>query len=246
MNCPLCKIALKVVGHRGVEVNYCPLCGGTWLDRWGYDNLSRAVTPARHARRRWLRVAILTALLLAGCLVAVVSVGAVKLWPAVRSWTEALLSGKETTLTSQVRQLAGRVADPRILELSRSGLDSAVLSALVGSSGFERLLNSVAAAPDLAPLVQNGAYFKVLQEAARQKVPNLANLRADQIVAPDVRAAAIQVQGVLRQAPGGGGIAGAVDPSVLELLGSNTFQQLSRSGVLDRLFGTSARGAPVD
>jgi len=246
MNCPLCKVALKVAGHRGVEVNYCPLCGGTWLDRWGYDSLSIPVTPARHAGRRWLRVAILTALLLAGCLVAAVSVGAVKLWPTVRNWTETLLTGKDTALTAQVRQLAGRVADPRILELGRSGLDSAVLSALVGNSGFERLLKSVAAAPNLAPLVQNGDYFKVLQEAARQKVPNLADLKTDQILAPDVRAAAVQVQGALRQTPGGGGIAGTVDPTVLELLGSNTFQQLSGSGVLNRLFGTASKGAPVD
>jgi hypothetical protein len=246
MTCPLCKVALKVVGHRGVEVNYCPLCGGTWLDRWGYDNLSRAVTPVRRARRRWLRVAILTVLLLAGCLVAVVSVGAVKLWPAVRSWTEALISGKETALTSQARQLANRVADPHSLELRRIGLDSAVLSALVGNSGFERLLNSVVAAPNLGSLVRNGTYFKVLQEAARQKVLKLADLKADQIAEPDVRAATVQVQEALRQAPGGGGIAGTVDPAVLELLGSNTFQQISRSGVLDHLFGTANRGAPVD
>jgi hypothetical protein len=245
MNCPLCDIALKAAGHRGIEVNYCPLCGGTWLDRWGYDNLSRAVTPASHARRRWLRVALLTALLLAVGLVAVVSVGAVKLWPAVRTWTEALL-GKETALTSQVRQLAGRVADPRILELSRDGLDNAVISALVGNTGFERLLNSVAAVPNLGPLVRNGSYFKVLQEAARQKVPNLADLKADQIAAPDVRAATVQVQSALRLAPAAGAVAGTVDPAVLELLGSSAFRQLSRSGVLDRLVGAAGQGAPVD
>ncbi len=246
MNCPLCNIALKATGYRRIELNYCPLCGGTWLDRRGYDNLPGAVSPARHARRRWLRVAILTALLLAVCLVAAVSVGAVRLWPAVRSWTEALLSGKETALTSQVRQLAGRVADPRILELSRSGLDSTVLSALVGNSSFERLLNSVAAVPNLGPLVQNGVYFKALQEGARQKVQNLADLKTDQIVAPDVRLATAQVQEALRLAPGSGGAAGTVEPAVLELLGSNTFRQLSQSGVLDRLFGGASRGAPVD
>jgi hypothetical protein len=185
-------------------------------------------------------------MLLAGCLIATVAVGAMKLWPTVRSWSEALLGAKETSLTAQVRQLAGRVADPRILELSRSGLDRTVISTLIGNSGFERLLNSVAVVPNLGPLVQNGAYFKVLQEAARQRVQNLMDLKAEQIASPDVRAASAQVQGALQQAPGGGGIAGTVDPAVLELLGSNAFQQLSRSGVLDRLFGAASRGAQVD
>ena len=226
-------------------MNYCPVCGGTWLDRWGFDHLSPSVRPVRRFPPWLLRVAILTAMLLAGCLIATVAVGAMKLWPTVRSWTEALLGAKETSLTAQVRQLAGRVADPRILELSRSGLDRTVISTLIGNSGFERLLNSVAVVPNLGPLVQNGAYFKVLQEAARQRVQNLMDLKAEQIASPDVRAATAQVQGALQQAPGGGGIAGTVDPAVLELLGSNAFQQLSRSGVLDRFFGAS-RGAQVD
>ena len=124
MNCPLCNVALKAAGYRRVDVNYCPLCGGTWLDRWGYENLSENVTPAKHHRPRWLRITILTALVLAGCLLAVVSVGAVKLWPTVRSWTGAVLSGEGTALTSEVQRLAGRLADPQIQELRRSGLDS--------------------------------------------------------------------------------------------------------------------------
>ena len=172
-------------------MNYCPLCGGTWLDRWGFDHLSPSARPVRRFPPWLLRVAILTALLLAGCLISTVAVGAMKLWPTVRSWTEALLGAKETSLTAQVRQLAGRVADPRILELSRSGLDRTVISTLISNSGFERLLNSVAAVPNLGPLVQNGAYFKVLQEAARQRVQNLADLKIDQIASPDVRAATV-------------------------------------------------------
>jgi hypothetical protein len=246
MNCPLCNVALKVAAHRGVDVNYCPLCGGTWLDRYGFDNLSPTAGARPRANRRILRIAIITALVLVGGLVVTATVGAVKLWPAVRTWSESLLSGKETALTSQVRQLAGRLGDQRILELSKGGLDSAVLSALVGNSGFERLRNSVGAVPNLGPLVQNGAYLKVLQEAARQKVPNLTDLKADTIVSPDVRAATTQVQQALRLAPGGGGAAGTVDPAVLELLGSDVFQQLSRSGLFERLFVGAGRGAAVD
>ena len=47
MNCPLCNVALKVAGHRGVDVNYCQLCGGTWLDRQGFENLAAAPAPPR-------------------------------------------------------------------------------------------------------------------------------------------------------------------------------------------------------
>ena len=121
-----------------------------------------------------------------------------------------------------------------------------MLSALVGNPGFERLLNSVAAVPNLGPLVQNGAYLKVLQEAARQNVQNLADLKTDTIDSPDIRAATAQVQQALRLAPGGGGAAGTVDPAVLEVLGSDVFQQLSRSGLLERLFVGAGRGAAVD
>ena len=93
MNCPLCNIALKVAGHRGVDVNYCQLCGGTWLDRRGFENLAQSAGAAQHARRPMLRVALIAGLVLAACLLAAVSIGAVKVCPAVRSWTEGLLGG---------------------------------------------------------------------------------------------------------------------------------------------------------
>ena len=246
MTCPICNIALKLAQHRGVDVNYCPLCGGTWLDRYRFDHLPTPTTAAPRPHRRMLRIAILTALVLAVCLVAVVSVAAVKLWPTVRSWTEALLSEKETALTSQVRQLAGRLGDQRVMDLSRSGLDSVALSALVGNPGFERLLNSIAAVPSLGLLVQNGAYLKVLQEATRQNVRNLADLNPDKIVSPEIRAATAQVQQALRMSPNAEAAAGIVDPVVLEVLGSDVFQQLSRSGLLERLFKGAKGGAQVD
>ena len=193
-----------------------------------------------------LRIAVLTVLVLTGCLIAAVSVAAVKLWPTVRTWTEALLSGKETALTSQVRDLAGRLGDPRLLDLARSGVESFALSELVGSPGFEKLLTSVAAVPKLGPLVQNGAYLKALEEAARQNVPNLADLNLDRIDSPEIRAATAQVQEALRLAPGVGAAAGFVDPLVLKVLGGQAFQQLSRSGVLERLFGNAERNEQMD
>ena len=239
MNCPLCNVALKAAAHRGVGVNYCPLCGGTWLDRYRFDNLSPTAVPGRPAYRRVLRIAVITALVLAGCLAVTVTVGAVKLWPAVRSWTESLLAGKGAVLNSQLRDLAGRLGEGR-------GLDGAVVSELAGNSAFSRLLNSVAAAPELRPLVQNGAYLAVLQEAARQNVSNLADLKLERTTSPDLHRAVTQVQQVLKKAPGGGGAAGTVDPAVLELLGSNAFQQLSRSGIFERLFAGTGRSTQVD
>jgi Zn-finger nucleic acid-binding protein len=74
MNCPLCHVALKATGHRGVGMNYCPLCGGTWLGRYGFDNLLPTVSSAPRARRRMLCIAIITAIVLVGCLVATVTV----------------------------------------------------------------------------------------------------------------------------------------------------------------------------
>jgi hypothetical protein len=227
-------------------MNHCPLCGGSWLDRYRIEHLSTTPTPAPRPLGRMLRIAVLTVLVLTGCLIAVVSVAAVKLWPTVRTWTEALLSGKETALTSQVRQLAGRLGDPRLMDLTRSGVESFALSALVGNPGFERLLNSVAAVPNLGPLVQNGAYLEVLQEASRQNVQNLADLNLDKIDSPEIRVATSQVQEALRLSPGVGAAAGFVDPLVLKVLGSQAFQQLSRSGVLERLFGSAERDAQVD
>ena len=246
MTCPLCNIALKAAGHRGVAVSYCPICGGTWLDQWTYDHLAVDGAPPPRARGRLLRITVITAVVLVGCLAVTLSVGAVKLWPTVRGWTEVLISGKNPQLAAELKQWTGGLVGPRLLELSKSGLSSAVVSALSGNAGFERLLNSVAAAPSLAPLVQSGDYLKALQEAARQNVPNLADLKIDRIVAPDVRAAAEQVQQALRAAPGGGGVAGIVDPAVLQVLGSEAFQQLSRSGLLEQFFDSARQNPPAD
>ena len=243
MNCPICNVGLKIAGHRGVNVNYCPLCGGTWLDKGGFDSLpsvARMLPQGLRVPRRLLRIAILTALVLVGCLIATISVGAIKLWPTVRGWAEAVLTGKEISLGQQVRQLASRLDDPRLARLSQLGLDSATISALLGNSRFEPLLKSVAAAPELGPLIKNGTYLKVLQEAARQNVQNLVDLKTTEIVSADVRSAAERIQQLLRSAPGAEAI-GVVDPTIVGLLGSDAFQQLCRSGFFDSVF---SKGEP--
>jgi Zn-finger nucleic acid-binding protein len=37
MNCPKCRVALKMYVRQGIEINYCPLCRGVWLDRSELD-----------------------------------------------------------------------------------------------------------------------------------------------------------------------------------------------------------------
>ena len=33
MNCPRCKNILIMSNKHGVEIDYCPLCRGVWLDK---------------------------------------------------------------------------------------------------------------------------------------------------------------------------------------------------------------------
>jgi hypothetical protein len=183
---------LKIAGHRGVNVNYCPLCGGTWLDKGGFDHLpsvARMLAQGPQAPRRLLRIAILTALILLGWLIATISVGAIKRWPTVRGWADPPLTGKEIPLAQQVRQLATRLNDPRFARLNQIGLNSATISALLGNSRFEPLLRSFLLLRNSGP-IKDGMYLKVLQEARRQNVQNLLNLKTAEIVSADVRSAA--------------------------------------------------------
>jgi len=77
----------------------------------------------------------------------------------------------------------------------------------------------------------------VLDEAVRQNIGNLADLKADGIASPEIHLATEQVQQALKLTPGGGGIAGAVDPTILSLLKSDAFQMISKSGFIERLLG---------
>ncbi len=39
MNCPTCKVELKMADRQGVEIDYCPQCRGIWLDRGELDKI---------------------------------------------------------------------------------------------------------------------------------------------------------------------------------------------------------------
>ena len=50
MNCPVCTdTSLLMTERSGIEIDYCPVCRGVWLDRGELDKLierAAAVTPA--------------------------------------------------------------------------------------------------------------------------------------------------------------------------------------------------------
>jgi hypothetical protein len=82
--------------------------------------------------RRLLRIAILTVLILFGCLIATISVGAGKLCPTFCGWAEAPLNDKEIPLVLLVRHSALRWYPEAVtVEPSLSGQFE--ISALVGS-----------------------------------------------------------------------------------------------------------------
>lgn len=39
MDCPVCKVELKMAERQGVEIDYCPQCRGIWLDRGELDKI---------------------------------------------------------------------------------------------------------------------------------------------------------------------------------------------------------------
>lgn len=39
MNCPVCKIELRITDRQGIEIDHCPQCRGVWLDRGELDKL---------------------------------------------------------------------------------------------------------------------------------------------------------------------------------------------------------------
>lgn len=41
MLCPLCARGMKPVEREGVEIDYCPQCGGIWLDQGELNQLIR-------------------------------------------------------------------------------------------------------------------------------------------------------------------------------------------------------------
>lgn len=39
MDCPVCKVELKMSERQGIEIDYCPRCRGVWLDRGELDKI---------------------------------------------------------------------------------------------------------------------------------------------------------------------------------------------------------------
>ncbi len=39
MDCPKCNAELRILDRQGVEVDFCPLCRGVWLDRGELDKI---------------------------------------------------------------------------------------------------------------------------------------------------------------------------------------------------------------
>jgi len=54
MNCPTCKLELKMADRQGVEIDYCPQCRGVWLDRGELDKIiersAQTSGPARQSQ----------------------------------------------------------------------------------------------------------------------------------------------------------------------------------------------------
>lgn len=46
MQCPICSVELVMSERQGVEIDYCPRCGGVWLDRGELDKIiKKSVQP---------------------------------------------------------------------------------------------------------------------------------------------------------------------------------------------------------
>lgn len=62
MNCPVCRIELRMSERQGVEIDYCPQCRGVWLDRGELDKIIERsvveqppVSPSSEPRREYER-----------------------------------------------------------------------------------------------------------------------------------------------------------------------------------------------
>jgi len=52
MACPVCKTGLTLSDRSGVEIDYCQMCRGVWLDRGELDKIiERSADYATSARR---------------------------------------------------------------------------------------------------------------------------------------------------------------------------------------------------
>jgi Zn-finger nucleic acid-binding protein len=45
MECPVCKVELKMSDRQGIEIDYCIKCRGVWLDRGELDKVVERSMP---------------------------------------------------------------------------------------------------------------------------------------------------------------------------------------------------------
>lgn len=58
MNCPVCKVELKIADRQGIEIDYCSQCRGVWLDRGELDKIiersgAQSDAPVRDSHDRY-------------------------------------------------------------------------------------------------------------------------------------------------------------------------------------------------
>ena len=170
-----------------------------------------------------------------------VGIGIVKLWPVARTWIQSGLGAQNIDAARRVvAEVGTRLGDERIVQLSRTGAGAAALAALAGNPELAEVLKWTAAIPALGPLVQNGAYQKALEEAVRQNVPNVAQIRLDQVASPEVRALLSDVQQVFAKNPQAAAAASTVNPNVINLLKSETFARLCQNPDFSRFLSGPA------
>jgi hypothetical protein len=184
-------------------------------------------------------VAIVTTLVV-GLVVAVgVAVGLVKFWPVTRTWAQNALRASEIDAARLVvAQVGARLGDDRILQLILAGEGMTVLAALAGNPEMAEVLNWTAAIPALGPLLQNGGYQKALEEAVRQNVPNIAQIRLDQVASPEVRTLLAEVQQVVAKNPQGAEAASTVNADVFNLLKTEAFARLRQNPDFSRFLSS--------
>lgn len=180
--------------------------------------------------RETVKVAMAAALVVSLVFVVVIGIGLIKLWPVARTWTQSVLGGSNIESARKVLGQAGAlVGNDRMQQLSRAGEGVVELAALAGKPEIAEILKWTAAVPALGPMLQNGSYQKALEEAVRQNVPNITQIKLDQVASAEVRALLAEVQQVLAKRPQAAEAASTVNVNVLNLLKSEAFARLRAS-----------------
>lgn len=186
--------------------------------------------------KRTVRTAVVTSVVVGLAVTVGVGVGIVKLWPVARTWAQKVIgAGDIDSARRVVAQVGARLGDDRIVQLSRTGEGIAGLAALAGNPELAAVLKWTVAIPALGPLVQNGSYQQALEEAVRQNVPNITQIRLEQVASPEVRALLADVQQVVAKNPQGAEAVSTVNTNVLSLLKSEAFARLRQNPDFARL-----------